>query len=152
MTRRILSILLALLLMTVSTGALSEAAPVIDARTEFTTQEYQADYDQLWRILNTSYPFWRELEAFRLENRAKIGESVKDLGVHSVIKDTCGALDNLAYLSVEDPFSYSLYVALLEQGKYEVDDDYIFPGVDPRRQPRISIWGLFRSRTPWTCK
>ncbi len=99
-------------------------------------------------------PFWRELEAFRLENRAKIGESVKDLGEFiQLVKDTCGALDNLAHLSVEDPFSYSLYVALLEQGKYEVDDDYIFPWCwTPRRQPRISIWGLFRSRTPWTCK
>lgn len=88
-------------------------------------------------------PFWRELEAFRLENRAKIGESVKDLGEFiQLVKDTCGALDNLAHLSVEDPFSYSLYVALLEQGKYEVDDDYIFPLVlDPQTAATYKYMG-----------
>lgn len=93
------------------------------ARQGFTSRELVDDYDQMWGILRESFPFLNlagkseaELEALRVENRAFISGRVSDAaGLYLMMKQTCGALGNIAHLRPLDAQEYALFLHSLSR-------------------------------------
>ncbi len=114
MLRRLMavSLLLALLLPCLAASGGADQ-PV---KLSFTTEELLADYDQMWAILHESFPFLplagkseAELEALRLEVRAKIGPRVTDAaGLYLLMQDVCAAPGYLAHLGPVSPDAFRL--------------------------------------------
>lgn len=96
-----------------------EVQPV---KTQFTTEDFLEDYEQLWAVLEENYPYLHVLEerginveGLRESNRQVLTTRIKDLkGFLFLLQDTLRRMGNLAHLELWDPLIYRQRVPLFE--------------------------------------
>ena len=114
-------------------------------KTDFTIEELLADYDQLWDIMDNSYPFLPVLEErgvgledLHRENRALIGSRVTDLkGFYWLLGDMFHRMENLAHLEVVSADIFKTYQSLADQ--YDLPDKALV--FDPQTRVTYSYLG-----------
>lgn len=96
-----------------------------EIKTEFTTEEFLADYDKLWEILEEDYIYFPVLEsrgidpkALKETTRKQLEDRITDLdGFYYLLNSMFGKMQYFAHLSVVDSLSFEVY------GKYYNAED-----------------------------
>ena len=105
-------------------GEEDPAAPEAAVKTEFTKEEFLADYDQLWADLEENYPFFPvleekgiDVEGLRRSGRETIESRVTTLeGFVWVLKVMFGQMRNFAHLSLVTPDIMEVYASAYTEG------------------------------------